>query len=109
MGGVVQIPWYATLWRGDTLAEGLQELAPLAMRYGATAWELYRSDEDRYRIIQYAAFESKLDFERYWDGPEFTEFRHTYSSMYQVPLLYSFYTELGRGGKTLNHLHPVER
>ena len=30
MSAVVQIPWYATLFRGDRFAVALQEIAPIA-------------------------------------------------------------------------------
>ena len=33
--GVAQIPWYATLFRGDQFAAAVAEVAPIAMRYGA--------------------------------------------------------------------------
>jgi len=89
-GGVVAIPWYATVFRGDKLEAALVEIAPIAMRYGATHYELLRSREDRYRFQQTATFERKLDFERYWYGPEFTQFRSEYSSWYQVPVVYEW-------------------
>ncbi|MGZ6641754.1 MAG: hypothetical protein ACXVFT_07950, partial [Solirubrobacteraceae bacterium] len=37
---------------------------------------------------QMAEFDDKLDWERYWNGPEMTEFRVLTSSWYQVPVLY---------------------
>ena len=49
MAGVVNIPWYATVFRGD-----------------------------------------KLDFERYWYGEDFSDWRRDYSSFYQVPIVYSW-------------------
>ena len=35
-----------------------------------------------------AEFEDKLDWERYWNGPEITDFRVLTSGWYQVPVLY---------------------
>ena len=35
-----------------------------------------------------AEFEDKLDWERYWYGPEFTDCRVLTSGWYQVPVLY---------------------
>ena len=32
--GVAQIPWYATLFRGDQLEEALRKIAPVAMQEG---------------------------------------------------------------------------
>jgi hypothetical protein len=37
-----------------------------------------------------ATFEHKLDWDRYWSGPEFTRFRVEVQSLYQVPILYSW-------------------
>ena len=50
--GVVQIPWYATLFRGDQFADALEEIAPVAMRYGATEYRVYRNRDDMYKFIQ---------------------------------------------------------
>jgi hypothetical protein len=86
--GVVHIPWYATVFRGDKLADALKEIAPLALRYGATDYAVYRSRDDQYKFVHTVTFEDKLDWQRYWDGPEFIEWRATYTSYYQVPVLY---------------------
>ena len=90
MAGVVHIPWYATVFRGDKFEVALQEIAPVALRYGATEFAVYRSRDDRYRFLQMATFEDKLDFERYWYGEEFVGWRADYSSWYQVPVLYAW-------------------
>ena len=37
-----------------------------------------------------ATFEDKLDWERYWNGEEFSVWRADFSSWYQVPVLYSW-------------------
>ena len=50
--GVAVIPWYATVWRGDRLEAAVEEIAPVALRYGATEYEVLRSREDRYRMRQ---------------------------------------------------------
>jgi hypothetical protein len=88
--GTVHIPWYATVFRGDKLAEALAEIAPVSLRYGATDFAVYRSRDDAYRFLQLASFDSKLDFERYWYGEEFSYFRTDVSSWYQVPILYTW-------------------
>ena len=41
----------------------------MALRYGATRYRVYRSRDDRYKFLQMAEFESKVDWERYWYGP----------------------------------------
>jgi hypothetical protein len=86
--GVVMIPWYATLFRGDQLATALEEIAPVALRYGAQEYSVYRSRDDRYKFLHAATFEDKADWERYWTGREFVQWRGTYTSWYQVPVLY---------------------
>ena len=88
MSGIVHVPWYATVFRGDKLAEALAEIAPVSLRYGATDFAVYRSRDDGYKFMQLASFETKVDFERYWYGPEFTTFRTETASWYQVPVLY---------------------
>lgn len=88
MAGMVHIPWYATGFRSDSLEAALAQVAPAALRYGALSYAVHRSRDDRYKFIQMAEFEDKLDWERYWSGPELTEFRVMTSSWYQVPVLY---------------------
>ena len=90
MAGVVHIPWYATIFRGDKLEAAVAEIAPLALRYGASAYTVHRNRDDRYKILQTATFENKADWERYWMGPEFNFFRAANQSYYQVPVLYSW-------------------
>jgi hypothetical protein len=42
MAGVVHIPWYATVFRGDKLAAALNEIAAHNLRYGATRNAVHR-------------------------------------------------------------------
>ena len=86
--GVVHIPWYATLFRGDALEAALTEFAPTALRYGATDYRIYRSRDDMYKFLHMCTFEEKSAWEAYWYGAEFNQFRAEYSSYYQVPILY---------------------
>jgi hypothetical protein len=97
VAGIVLVPWYATVFRGDRLEAVVNEIAPVALRYGGTEYEVLRSREDRYRIRQTAAFERKIDFERYWYGPEFEAFRSEYASWYQVPIVYEWYERTAHG------------
>jgi hypothetical protein len=96
--GVVQIPWYATLFRGDKFEAALREIAPIVMRYRATDYVVYRNRDDMYKFLQCATFEDKSDFEAYWYGPELVDFRTIYSGWYQVPLLYSWADVVISGG-----------
>jgi hypothetical protein len=96
--GVVHIPWYATVFRGDKFETALLEIAPHAVRYGATEWEIYRSKDDQYKFLQLATFAEKADFEAYWYGADFNDWRARYSSWYQVPVLSVWHDLIGRGG-----------
>jgi hypothetical protein len=90
MAGIVHIPWYATGLRGDRFEAALAEIAPIALRYGARSYQVFRYRDDRYKFLQTAEFENKFDFERYWYGPEFQDFRIVCSSWYQVPVVYGW-------------------
>jgi hypothetical protein len=98
--GVAQIPWYATLFRGDVFAEAVGEIAPIAMRYGALDYVVYRNRDDMYKFLQCATFESKADFEAYWYGREMNDFRTIYSGYYQVPILYTWADVVVQGSLT---------
>jgi hypothetical protein len=96
-GGIVHIPWYATLFRGDRFGKALELIAPIALRYGATDFEVRRSREDRYKFLQTATFRDPADFYAYWEGPEFLDFRTRYSSWFQVPVVYDWQDRLTHG------------
>ena len=96
-GGTVFIPWYATGFRHDALAEALGDIAPIAMRYGATDFAVYRSRDDLYRFTQLVSFAGKADFERYWYGEEFSRWRAQHAGWYQVPVLYVWNDEVVAG------------
>lgn len=98
MADTVMIPWYATGFRANGFEAALNEIAAIAMRYGATSYAVYRSKEDRYRFQQFATFESHMDWERYWEGPEMSTFRARHSGWYQVPVLYSWWQLTTAGG-----------
>jgi hypothetical protein len=97
MAATVIIPWYATGLRADAFEAALGEIAPVALRYGATSYAVYRSSDDRYRFQQLAAFDEHIAWERFWDGPEMTDFRARYSSWYQVPVLYGWWDRIVSG------------
>lgn len=96
MAGVVHIPWYATIGRAPRLAAALQELAPIALRYGASEVQVHQSRDDRYRFDHMCWFESRLEWERFWESDELIRFRARYSGWYQVPLLYVWQDVLAR-------------
>jgi hypothetical protein len=94
MAGVVHVPWYSTVFRGDKLAAAVSEVSALALRYGATQYRVHRSRDDAYKLVQMIWFDSKLDWERYWEGPEMTALRTRCSGWYQVPVLYVWHEEI---------------
>jgi hypothetical protein len=91
MAGTVIVPWYATGFRSDGFEVALNEVAAVALRYGATSYAVYRARDDRYRFQQLAYFDSHADWERYWESPELIDFRVRHSSWYQVPVLYGWW------------------
>ena len=97
MSEVVHIKWYATLLRGDMFADAVSEMAPLALRYGATKYAVQRSADDRYNILQMIWFPEHGDWYRFWEGPELVEFRARYSGKFQVPITYTVHEELAHG------------
>jgi hypothetical protein len=96
--GTVIIPWYATGFRADAFGAALNEVAPMALRYGASSYAVYRARDDRYKFQQLAAFSEHLDWQRYWDGPEMIDFRARHSGWYQVPVLYGWWDLTAGGG-----------
>src|SRR5579875_1044791 len=97
MAGVVHIPWYATLFRHESFGQALARLAPLSLRYGATRYSLQRNLDDRYKLLHMTWFESKEDWDRFWESPEFTEFRARHLGHYQIPIIYTWHDELVTG------------
>lgn len=84
----VHIPWYATVFRGDKLEAALAEIAPLALKYGATSYAVYRYADDRYKFLQVVQFDDKAQWIAYWEGPDFIDWRIANQSYYQVPVIY---------------------
>ena len=86
--GMVQLPWYATGFRGDDLEYALGQITPFCVRYGALSYMVYRTRDDRYSMLQIIEFEHKHDWDRFWYGDEFVDMRAQCSGWYQVPLNY---------------------
>jgi hypothetical protein len=95
--GVVHIPWYATGFRSDDLADALERVSAVSVRYNARSYVVYRARDDRYKFLQVLEFETKLDWERYWEGPELIEFRINCSGWFQVPVVYAWQDIVIRG------------
>jgi len=88
--GVLHLPFYATGFRGDDLEVALQQIAPIALRYGARRYDVFRSRDDRYKFLLSLEFDAKHDWDAFWFGEEFTSMRAACSGWYQVPLLYAW-------------------
>jgi hypothetical protein len=97
MAGTVIVPWYATGFRADAFEQALNEVAAVAVRYGASSYAVYRARDDRYKFQQLASFVESLDWERYWESPEMVHFRARHSSWYQVPVLYGWWDLTAHG------------
>lgn len=95
--GVMWVRWYATVLRQESFADMVAQIAPIALRYGATRYSVQRSRDDRYRIMQMAWFERGEDWYRYWESPEMVEFRARHSAHYQIPIDYGWYEEIASG------------
>ena len=97
MADVMTVFWYATILRKEKFAVEVARIAPLALRYGATQYQVHVSNDDRYRITQMSWFASKEDWYRYWDGPEMIEFRARNMNHYQIPIVYTWQDEIASG------------
>jgi len=105
----MHIQWYATVFRGDTFADAVAEVAaPTALAYDATRYTVQRSQDDGYRIVELIWFESKDDWYRYWEGPEMREFRARHSGKYQVPITYTWHDEYAAGGAAPVTVTPTD-
>ena len=103
MAGIVHVPWYATGFRGDQLQAELERITPLATRYGATSYVVYRGRDDRYKFLQATEWEDHLDWDRYWAGPEMTDFRIYCQGWFQVPIVYTWNDLVCRGEALSRH------
>jgi hypothetical protein len=97
MADLVWVKWYSTVFRKDTFAADVARIAPLALRYGATQYQVHVDNDDRYRITQMTWVNSKTDWYRYWDGPEMIEFRAANVARYQIPISYNWADEIASG------------
>ena len=97
MADLVWVQWYSTVLRQNAFAAEVALVAPIALRYGATRYQVHVSNDDRYRITQMAWFDNKTDWYRYWDGPEMIEFRARNAGHFQIPITYVWVDEIAAG------------
>jgi len=83
---LVEIEWVTNPFRGDRFAEVWAPVAEAALKYGASEYAFYRSQEDPAKFTQFAFFETKLDFERYWYSEEVSDARVAAQGYFQVPV-----------------------
>jgi hypothetical protein len=99
MEDLVWVQWYATIFRQNTFAEDVAEVAPIALRYGATQYQVHVSNDDHYRITQMTWVPSHAAWYSYWEGPEMIEFRARHSGKFQVPIVYGWADEIASGSR----------
>ncbi len=97
MADLIMVSWYATVFRKEPFAAEVASIAPHALRYGATKFQVHVDNDDRYKIRQMTWFASKSDWYRYWDGPEMIEFRARNMGHYQIPIVYAWADEIAAG------------
>jgi hypothetical protein len=85
------------VFQSGSFAAEVAAIAPVALRYGATEYQVHVSRDDHYRITQMSWFASKRDWYRYWDGPEMIEFRRRHSRHFQIPVVYFWVDEIASG------------
>ncbi|HET9103571.1 MAG TPA: hypothetical protein VFN55_09475 [Solirubrobacteraceae bacterium] len=97
MSDLMYVKWYATVLRQDMFAAEVAAVAPIALRYGATAYSVQVEQDDRYKINQLTWVENHADWYRFWEGPEMIEFRARLMGKYQVPIVYGWTQEIASG------------
>src|ERR1700689_5467921 len=97
MEDLMWVLWYATILRQNSFAESVAEVAPIALRYGATQYKVHVNNDDHYKITQMTWVPNHATWYEYWEGPEMIEFRARYSGKYQVPIVYVWVDEIAAG------------
>ncbi len=86
----VEVAWNLTPFRSDDFVERLGVYAERAINYGATGHLVVRQADDELIVKQYAWFEDKADWDRYWYSEFSQEFRAEMLGHYAVPVLYTW-------------------
>ncbi len=93
----VEVRWAINPFRGDKFQELWTPAAEAALDFGATYWDLMRSQEGQLDFTQHAHFPTKDHWDRYWYSEEISEARAGVQNLYQVPLLPTFHSMVGQG------------
>lgn len=96
-GLAVMVPWVANPFRGDKFEAAWRPAAEAALDFGASGWAFFRSREGGLDFTQWAFFDGKADWERYWYSDEIGEARMNAAGLFQVPLLPVYFTIVGMG------------
>ena len=99
MADVMVVRWYATVLRQHMFAAEVAKVAPVAVRYGATEYRVHVDGDDRYKINQLTWVPTHDTWYEFWEGPEMIEFRARWLGKYQIPITYSWATEIAVGGR----------
>lgn len=97
MAHVSEITWHLTPYREQRWIDNWEPAAALATKYGATAWTIYRSEEDPLRFRQISTWEKKSDFEAWWYSEEVSEIRESVIDLFDKPLLPTWLVEVVSG------------
>ncbi|MBI5310735.1 MAG: hypothetical protein HZB14_06900 [Actinobacteria bacterium] len=89
-GKAVEVIWSLTPFRSDEFVDKWAPYAALAINYGAKGYLLTRQADDELIVKQYAFFENKADWDRYWNSEALCEGRASLMGHYVVPLLYTW-------------------
>lgn len=90
MAKAVEIAWNLTPFRSDEFVEKLTPYAERVINYGATGFLLIRQADDELVVKQYAWFENKQDWERYWYSELMQKCRAELHGHFAVPVTYSW-------------------
>lgn len=90
MAKAVEVAWNLTPFRSDEFIEQLRPVAERVINYGATGYLVVRQADDELVVKQYAWFENKADWDRYWNSDLLCRFRADMLSHYAVPVLYTW-------------------
>lgn len=96
-GKAVEIVWSVVPFRSDEFVALWRPYAELAINFGAKGYLLLRQADDELIVKQYAFFENKADWERYWNSDALQKGRTKILGLHAVPLLYTWQEILTHG------------
>ncbi len=100
MAKAVEIAWNLTPFRSDEFVEALKPYAERAINYGAKGYLIVRQADDELIVKQFAFFENKSDWDRYWNSDLMSECRAKLTGHFAVPVLYTWQEVITHGHVT---------